>query len=241
MLDIVKSGLNGNGAISGRGLRRRKLTIDQRVNLAADLVSGQRQLVPSFKYAAALLRTTPTQVRERLKWRVGEPMMMSDNIETPRLVSVMNGGSCVGFLIRLGPRGVEAFDADENALGIFPDALSATAAIEKSGTSRGCSMTRERLPNRRAATTFEIELSGLRYTATVSRFADGRIGELFLTNHKGNSSADTAARDAAIAFSFAVQHGADPRAICRALCRDARGRAASPLGAALDFLLGDEL
>jgi hypothetical protein len=69
MLDIVKSGLNGNGAISGRGLRRRKLTIDQRVNLAADLVSGQRQLVPSFKYAAALLRTTPTQVRERLKWR----------------------------------------------------------------------------------------------------------------------------------------------------------------------------
>jgi hypothetical protein len=69
MLDIVKSGLNGNGAISGRGLRRRKLTIDQRVNLAADLVSGQRQLVPSFKYAAALLRTTPTQVRECLKAR----------------------------------------------------------------------------------------------------------------------------------------------------------------------------
>jgi hypothetical protein len=167
-------------------------------------------------------------------------MMVSDSIETPRLVSVMNGGSCVGFLIRLGPRGVEAFDADENSLGTFPDALSATAAIEKSVTSRVCSMTRERLPNRRAATTFEIELSSLRYTATVGRFADGRIGELFLANHRSNSQADTNARDAAIAFSFAVQHGADPRAICRALCRDARGRASGPLGAALDFLLGGE-
>jgi len=69
MLDIVKSGFNGNGAISGRGLRRRKLTVNQRIDLAADLVSGQRQLVPSFRQAAALLRTTPTQVRERLKWR----------------------------------------------------------------------------------------------------------------------------------------------------------------------------
>jgi len=75
----------------------------------------------------------------------------------------------------------------------------------------------------------------------VGRFADGRIGELFLTNHKNNSGADTAARDAAIAFSFAVQHGADPRAIRRALCRDSHGRAYGPLGAALDLLLGDEL
>ena len=84
--------------------------------------------------------------------------MASESIETPRLVSVMNGSACAGFLISLGPRGVEAFDANEKSLGIFPDALSATAAIEKSVTSRVCSMTRERLPNRRAATTFEIEL-----------------------------------------------------------------------------------
>ena len=70
MLDILRSQSNGNGsAINGRGLRRRKLTLDQRIDLAADFVSGQRQLVPSFKHAAALLRTTPTQVRERLKWR----------------------------------------------------------------------------------------------------------------------------------------------------------------------------
>lgn len=41
---------------------------------------------------------------------------------------------------------------------------------------------RLRLPNRRASTTFDVEAGGLRYTATVSRFPDGRIGELFLTN-----------------------------------------------------------
>jgi ribonucleoside-diphosphate reductase alpha chain len=93
---------------------------------------------------------------------------------------------------------------------------------------------RQRLPNRRLGETFEIEIAGLRYTATVGRFPDGRIGELFLTNHKSNSSADVAARDSAIVFSFAVQHGADPEAIRRALCRDSQGRASGPLAAALD-------
>ena len=72
MLDIVKSSSNGNGlnSINGRGLERRKLTLDQRIDLAADFVSGQCQLVPSFKHAAALLRTTPTQVSKRLRARV---------------------------------------------------------------------------------------------------------------------------------------------------------------------------
>jgi hypothetical protein len=93
---------------------------------------------------------------------------------------------------------------------------------------------RERLPNRRASISFDFEVVGLRYTATVSRFPDGRIGELFLSNHKSNSGADVAARDAAIAFSLAVQHGADPEAIRRALCRDGQGRASGPLGVALD-------
>jgi hypothetical protein len=95
---------------------------------------------------------------------------------------------------------------------------------------------RRRLPNRRIAETFEFEVGGLRYIATVGCFPDGSIGELFLTNHKSNSSADTNARDAAIAFSFAVQHGADPEVIRRALCRDSHGRASGPLGAALDLL-----
>ena len=68
---------------------------------------------------------------------------------------------------------------------------------------------RERLPNRRASESFSFELDGLRFSATISRFADGRIGELFLNNHKAGNQTDTNARDAAIVLSFALQHGAD--------------------------------
>jgi hypothetical protein len=95
---------------------------------------------------------------------------------------------------------------------------------------------RDRLPNRRLAETFEFDVGGLRYTCTIGRFSDGRIGEAFLNNHKSNSSADTAARESAIVFSIAVQHGADPETIRRALCRDSQGRASGPLGAALDIV-----
>jgi hypothetical protein len=100
---------------------------------------------------------------------------------------------------------------------------------------------RVRLPNRRAAETFELEVNGLKYTCSVGRFvADGTIAELFLGNHKSNSAADTNARDAAIAFSFAVQHGADAEAIRKALSRDNVGRATGPLGAALDIIVEGE-
>ena len=100
---------------------------------------------------------------------------------------------------------------------------------------------RARMPNRRASTTFEFEVGGLRYTATFSRYPDGRISELFLNNHKSNSAADTNARDSAITFSIAVQHGAHPETIRRALCRDSQGNASGPLGAALYHIVGDTL
>jgi len=95
---------------------------------------------------------------------------------------------------------------------------------------------RTRLPHRRANESFTFELANLRFTATVSRFADGRIGELFLNNHKSGNQADINASDAAIVLSFALQHGADIEAIRKALCRDGRGRALGPIGAALDLL-----
>jgi hypothetical protein len=95
---------------------------------------------------------------------------------------------------------------------------------------------RARLPNRRLCESFEVEVAGLRYTASVGRFPDGRIGELFISNHKINSHADTNARDAAIVFSIAVQCGADPEVIRHALCRDGQGRASGPLAGALDII-----
>ena len=99
-------------------------------------------------------------------------------------------------------------------------------------------MTRERLPDRRSNESFSFELNGLRFSATVSRFPDGRIGELFLNNHKFGNQSDTNARDAAILLSFALQHGADVDVIRRALCRDSQGRALSPIGEALDLIAG---
>jgi hypothetical protein len=95
---------------------------------------------------------------------------------------------------------------------------------------------RARLPSRRQCETFELEVGGLRYTATIGRFPDGRIGEIFLNNHKSNSTADVNARDAAIVTSIAIQFGADVETIRKALCRDSQGRASGPLGAALDIV-----
>jgi hypothetical protein len=105
-----------------------------------------------------------------------------------------------------------------------------------SGTRQSSPGDRRRLANRRAAETFDFECAGQRYTCTVGRFADDSIGELFLDSSKSNSTADTNARDSAIVFSFAVQHGADPEAIRRALSRDSQDRATGPLATALDII-----
>jgi hypothetical protein len=99
-------------------------------------------------------------------------------------------------------------------------------------------LARTRLPDRRSSTTFDFICEDLPYTCSYSCFAGGGIAELFLSNHKTNSHADTAARDSAITFSIAVQHGADPEVIRRALCRNSNSVASGPLGAALDLIAG---
>jgi hypothetical protein len=98
--------------------------------------------------------------------------------------------------------------------------------------------TRERLPNRRAYLLFDFESMGMHFVASVSQYDDGRVGELFIDNHKAGSAIGTLVRDSAIILSFALQHGADIDAIRKALCRDSAGRALGPVGAALDLLAG---
>jgi hypothetical protein len=101
-------------------------------------------------------------------------------------------------------------------------------------------MTRERLPNRRLAESFTFEVGGLRYTATIGRFADGRIGEIFLSNTKPSSQSDVNARDAAVAASLCLQFGCPLETLRRALLRDSQGKASSPLSCALDRISEDE-
>jgi ribonucleoside-diphosphate reductase alpha chain len=64
---------------------------------------------------------------------------------------------------------------------------------------------RQRLADRRPSETFDLEVGGLRYTATISRFPDGTVGEIFLQNHKPASQSDSNARDSAIAASLAEE------------------------------------
>ena len=99
---------------------------------------------------------------------------------------------------------------------------------------------RNKLPNRRASESFKFEVSGLTYVATYSRFGDGRVGEIFVSNHKSGSGADCNARDAAIACSLALQFGADLETLRKALCRDSHGQATGPLGRALDIIAEGE-
>jgi ribonucleoside-diphosphate reductase alpha chain len=76
----------------------------------------------------------------------------------------------------------------------------------------------------------------LKFTATVSHYPDGRLGEVFLVNHKAGSSAGIMASDAAIAASLALQFGCPVEVLRKALSRDARGNASGPLGIALDLI-----
>jgi hypothetical protein len=95
-----------------------------------------------------------------------------------------------------------------------------------------------RLANRRESVNFSFECNALRYTATVSYFADGRLAEIFIGNRKSGSHSDSAAKDSAVVCSIALQHGVPLDTIRNALLRDAGGNASSPLGVALDKLAG---
>jgi hypothetical protein len=96
---------------------------------------------------------------------------------------------------------------------------------------------RERLPNRRECTGFDVDAMGLRFHVTLGWFDDGRLAEVFLTNHKAGSMAGILASDSAVLCSIALQYGARLDVIRKALMRDVRGNASGPLGAALDMLI----
>ena len=72
---------------------------------------------------------------------------------------------------------------------------------------------REHLPNRRASEVFEFEHASFRWTATISRFSDGRLAEIFLDRARPNSQLAELANDAAVLASLLLQHGITAAAI----------------------------
>jgi len=97
-------------------------------------------------------------------------------------------------------------------------------------------MTRETLPPRRPAETFEFVHAGHLYTGSVGFYADGRVGEVFLTATKSGMPLQAIARDAAVVLSIALQHGASLETILKAVTRDEAGFAAGACGALVDAL-----
>ena len=97
---------------------------------------------------------------------------------------------------------------------------------------------RRKLSNRRPSLSFNFECKSLAYTATISRYPNGDLAEIFVSNSKAGSHSDSAAKDSAVICSIALQHGISVDVIRHALLRDSHGRASSPLGQALDIIVG---
>jgi hypothetical protein len=96
---------------------------------------------------------------------------------------------------------------------------------------------RLRLPNRRASISFDVEVAGLRYKVTASRFPNGQLAEIFVSNHKAGSASDVAARDAGILASLCLQYGCDVETVARALSRNADGSPSGVIGAVVDKII----
>ena len=96
---------------------------------------------------------------------------------------------------------------------------------------------RERLPDRRGSESRGFQCGGFAYVMT-TRFHDGRLAEIFLTNGKCGSDADEAARDNAVVCSLALQHNVPVEVIRKALLRNCDGSGSGPLTVALDIITG---
>ncbi|MBV8112332.1 MAG: hypothetical protein JO012_21470 [Hyphomicrobiales bacterium] len=95
---------------------------------------------------------------------------------------------------------------------------------------------RQRLENRRASISFNFECGRFTYVATISYFPGGGLAEIFLGNGKAGSDSDSAAKDSAVVASIGLQFGVPLDVIRKALLRDSRGVASSPLGCVLDAI-----
>lgn len=75
------------------------------------------------------------------------------------------------------------------------------------------SAARERLPNRRGTEVIDFTDEGRNYTASISRYSSGTIGEIFLDTDKPNSSVSIYANTSAILASLLLQHGVSAETI----------------------------
>lgn len=92
---------------------------------------------------------------------------------------------------------------------------------------RGKAVERELLPSRRSSECFRFEHHSVAYTATISRFEDGRLAEIFIDHARPSSQLAELANDAAVLASLLLQHGVTAAGI--------RHSISGPLATALDL------
>jgi hypothetical protein len=97
-------------------------------------------------------------------------------------------------------------------------------------------MTRQRLPDRRAAETIQLEHGGQRFTVTVGFYPDGRPGEVFTHGIRTGSTLDALLADACVVVSCLIQHGVEPRDLASSMGRLGNAEAASVIGAVVDLV-----
>lgn len=99
---------------------------------------------------------------------------------------------------------------------------------------------RKVLPNRRPNETVTFDVGQMRYKATLGYYLNAdlemRLGEVFLNAGKLDTDADVAAKEAAIAVSFAIQYGCPVDTIAAAFPRRPDGTPEGPLGTLFDKL-----
>ena len=95
---------------------------------------------------------------------------------------------------------------------------------------------RMRLANRRRSMTFSFECAALRYTATVSFYDDGQLGEIFLGMIEQIATQMLAPKIRQSSPAWHFNTGVPLNVLRKALLRDSQGRASTPIGVALDII-----
>jgi hypothetical protein len=103
---------------------------------------------------------------------------------------------------------------------------------------------RERLPARRAHTSFRFRFWNRDFTIGVGREPAGQrapIREVFVNGGKSGEHIEILARDSAVLISLALQHGVPLGEMRHAITRNPDGSPMGPVGAILDHIHGEEV
>ena len=85
-------------------------------------------------------------------------------------------------------------------------------------------MTRQHLPNRRRAVTFDVKPGGATYSVGIGLYDDNRLGEVFLSGSKTGSDMASLINDAAVLVSITLQYGTPVSVLSRAMVSVRSGR-----------------